>query len=222
MQPHGEPAGSRPGHGGVPASSSCGLARCTSPARRPTRWVREERAPARACAEVSASGCVRLERAAARATRRRWDWLLELHARRTRAGGACVRRRAVCAEWLARPAPARACARPSCSSATHGHGAAAMTLAVGVFVAALAADRHRARRPDQGRAGRRRACVLLTQTIDQEHAIEAIDWNTLGLLAGMMLMVKLTETDGRLHLARDPRRSALARPPARGRRRAGR
>ena len=38
--------------------------------------------------------------------------------------------------------------------------------------------------------------VLLTQTIDQEHAIEAIDWNTLGLLAGMMLMVKLTEPTG--------------------------
>ena len=38
--------------------------------------------------------------------------------------------------------------------------------------------------------------VLLTQTIDQEHAIEAIDWNTLGLLAGMMLVVRLTEETG--------------------------
>ena len=38
--------------------------------------------------------------------------------------------------------------------------------------------------------------VLLTQTIDQEQAIEAIDLNTLGLLAGMMLMVKVTETTG--------------------------
>jgi len=38
--------------------------------------------------------------------------------------------------------------------------------------------------------------VLLTQTIDQEVAIEAIDWNTLGLLAGMMLMVKVTEPTG--------------------------
>ena len=38
--------------------------------------------------------------------------------------------------------------------------------------------------------------MLLTQTIDQEVAIEAIDWNTLGLLAGMMLMVKLTEPTG--------------------------
>ena len=38
--------------------------------------------------------------------------------------------------------------------------------------------------------------IVLTQTIDQEHAIEAVDWNTIGLLAGMMLMVKLTETTG--------------------------
>jgi Na+/H+ antiporter NhaD/arsenite permease-like protein len=38
--------------------------------------------------------------------------------------------------------------------------------------------------------------VLVTQTIDQEHAIESVDWNTIGLLAGMMLVVKLTETTG--------------------------
>ena len=38
--------------------------------------------------------------------------------------------------------------------------------------------------------------VLLTQTIDQEHAIASIDFNTLGLLVGMMLVVKLTETTG--------------------------
>jgi Na+/H+ antiporter NhaD/arsenite permease-like protein len=38
--------------------------------------------------------------------------------------------------------------------------------------------------------------ILLTQTIDQHQAIEAIDWNTLGLLAGMMLMVKVTEPTG--------------------------
>ena len=40
------------------------------------------------------------------------------------------------------------------------------------------------------------ALMLLSQTIDQHVAIEAIDWNTLGLLAGMMLIVKLTETTG--------------------------
>src|SRR3712207_733671 len=38
--------------------------------------------------------------------------------------------------------------------------------------------------------------VLLTQTIEQERAVEAIDWNTIGLLAGMMLVVRLTETTG--------------------------
>jgi Na+/H+ antiporter NhaD/arsenite permease-like protein len=38
--------------------------------------------------------------------------------------------------------------------------------------------------------------LLLTQTIDQEVAVEAVDWNTLGLLVGMMLMVKVTEPTG--------------------------
>ena len=38
--------------------------------------------------------------------------------------------------------------------------------------------------------------MLLTQTIDQHQAFEAIDWNTIGLLAGMMLMVKVTEPTG--------------------------
>ncbi len=38
--------------------------------------------------------------------------------------------------------------------------------------------------------------LLLTQTIDQEHAIESIDFNTIGLLTGMMLLVRLTEPTG--------------------------
>jgi len=38
--------------------------------------------------------------------------------------------------------------------------------------------------------------VVLTQTIDQEHAIEAVDWETIGLLAGMMLIVRVTEPTG--------------------------
>jgi Na+/H+ antiporter NhaD/arsenite permease-like protein len=38
--------------------------------------------------------------------------------------------------------------------------------------------------------------MLLTQTIDQDRAIEAIDFNTIGLLAGMMLVVRITETTG--------------------------
>jgi Na+/H+ antiporter NhaD/arsenite permease-like protein len=40
------------------------------------------------------------------------------------------------------------------------------------------------------------ALVVLLGTIDQEHAIEAIDFNTIGLLAGMMLIVRLTEPTG--------------------------
>jgi Na+/H+ antiporter NhaD/arsenite permease-like protein len=40
------------------------------------------------------------------------------------------------------------------------------------------------------------ALVLLTQTLDQEQAVAAIDFNTIGLLVGMMLMVRLTETTG--------------------------
>jgi Na+/H+ antiporter NhaD/arsenite permease-like protein len=38
--------------------------------------------------------------------------------------------------------------------------------------------------------------VLVTQTLDQDAAIAAVDWNTIGLLAGMMIIVKLTETTG--------------------------
>jgi Na+/H+ antiporter NhaD/arsenite permease-like protein len=46
--------------------------------------------------------------------------------------------------------------------------------------------------------------VVVTQTIEQEQAIEAIDFNTIGLLAGMMLMVKLTETTGVYTYHREP------------------
>ena len=38
--------------------------------------------------------------------------------------------------------------------------------------------------------------IVLTATLDQEHAIEAIDWNTIGLLVGMMVLVRVTETTG--------------------------
>jgi Na+/H+ antiporter NhaD/arsenite permease-like protein len=38
--------------------------------------------------------------------------------------------------------------------------------------------------------------VLVTQTIEQEVAVEAIDWNTLGLLVGMMIVVRVTEPTG--------------------------
>src|ERR671916_872137 len=70
-----------------------------------------------------------------------------------------------------------------------------MALAVGIFAVALvviATDR--VDRTKVALVGA--VLVLLTQTIEQEAAIEAIDWNTLGLLAGMMLMVKITEPTG--------------------------
>jgi Na+/H+ antiporter NhaD/arsenite permease-like protein len=70
-----------------------------------------------------------------------------------------------------------------------------VALAVGIFVVALAAiasDRiHRTKVAMLG-AG----LMVVTETISQEHAVEAIDFNTIGLLIGMMLMVRLTETTG--------------------------
>jgi Na+/H+ antiporter NhaD/arsenite permease-like protein len=70
-----------------------------------------------------------------------------------------------------------------------------MALAIAIFVAALAAiATERADRTKVALVGA--ALVLITQTVDQEHAIESIDFNTIGLLAGMMLMVRLTETTG--------------------------
>jgi Na+/H+ antiporter NhaD/arsenite permease-like protein len=70
-----------------------------------------------------------------------------------------------------------------------------MALAVAIFVAALGVIA--SERLDRTKVALVGAClVLLTQTIDQHVAIEAIDWNTLGLLAGMMLMVKVTEPTG--------------------------
>jgi len=70
-----------------------------------------------------------------------------------------------------------------------------MALAVGLFAAALVAiASERVDRTKVALVGA--VLVLLTQTIEQEAAIAAIDWNTIGLLAGMMLMVKVTEPTG--------------------------
>ena len=70
-----------------------------------------------------------------------------------------------------------------------------MAFAIGVFVVALgiivSEKIHRTKIALVGAA-----LVVAIQTIEQEQAIEAIDFNTIGLLAGMMLMVKLTETTG--------------------------
>ena len=70
-----------------------------------------------------------------------------------------------------------------------------MALAIAVFAAVLVAiASERVDRTKVALAGA--AIVVITQTIEQEAAIDAIDWNTLGLLAGMMLMVRLTEPTG--------------------------
>jgi len=70
-----------------------------------------------------------------------------------------------------------------------------MALAVGIFVGALALiASERVDRTKVALLGA--ALVLLTQTIDQHEAIAAVDFNTLGLLAGMMIVVRLTEETG--------------------------
>jgi Na+/H+ antiporter NhaD/arsenite permease-like protein len=70
-----------------------------------------------------------------------------------------------------------------------------LALAIAIFAVTLAAiASERFNRTKLALLGA--IAVLLTQTIDQEQAIEAVDWNTIGLLAGMMLIVRLTETTG--------------------------
>jgi Na+/H+ antiporter NhaD/arsenite permease-like protein len=70
-----------------------------------------------------------------------------------------------------------------------------VALAVGIFAVALAViATERVHRTKIALVGA--ALVVLSQTIDQEQAIEAVDFNTIGLLAGMMLIVRLTEPTG--------------------------
>jgi Na+/H+ antiporter NhaD/arsenite permease-like protein len=70
-----------------------------------------------------------------------------------------------------------------------------VALAVVIFAAALALiASDRVHRTKVALAGA--VLVLLTQTIDQEEAIGAIDWSTLGLLVGMMIVVRVTEPTG--------------------------
>ncbi|WP_354701726.1 putative transporter [Paraconexibacter sp. AEG42_29] len=70
-----------------------------------------------------------------------------------------------------------------------------MTFAIILFVVALAIIA--SEKVDRTKIALAGAVIaLLTQTIDQEAAILAIDWATIGLLVGMMIVVKLTETTG--------------------------
>ena len=70
-----------------------------------------------------------------------------------------------------------------------------MALAVVVFLVALAIiASERLHRTQVALVGA--ALVVVTGVIEQEQAIEAIDFDTIGLLAGMMLVVRLTEPTG--------------------------
>ncbi len=70
-----------------------------------------------------------------------------------------------------------------------------MTVAIAIFAVTLTAIA--SERMDRTKAALiGAALVVLTQTLEQEQAIESVDFNTIGLLAGMMLMVKLTEPTG--------------------------
>lgn len=70
-----------------------------------------------------------------------------------------------------------------------------MAISVSIFVGALALIvSERFDRTKIALAGA--ALLLLSQTIDQELALDAIHFDTLGLLAGMMIVVRLTEATG--------------------------
>ncbi len=49
--------------------------------------------------------------------------------------------------------------------------------------------------PRDCRAGRRRRMIIVG-VLDQEEAIHGIDWNTIGLLTGMMILVSISRRSG--------------------------
>ncbi len=70
-----------------------------------------------------------------------------------------------------------------------------MAFAIAVFIVALALIA--SERVDRTKIALLGATlVVLAGTLDQEQAIEAVDFNTIGLLVGMMIMVRVTETTG--------------------------
>ncbi len=70
-----------------------------------------------------------------------------------------------------------------------------MPIAIGIFAGALALiATDRVDRTKVALLGA--VLVLLTGTIDEQRALEAIEFNALALLAGMMIIVRLTETTG--------------------------
>ena len=70
-----------------------------------------------------------------------------------------------------------------------------MALAIAIFAVALALIA--SERVDRTKVALLGAMLAITAgVLDQEHAIESIDFNTIGLLAGMMLIVRVTEPTG--------------------------
>src|SRR3954465_14625257 len=70
-----------------------------------------------------------------------------------------------------------------------------MVFAVGVFVIALGLIA--SERVDRTKVALLGATVVvLAGTLTQEQAIEAVDFNTIGLLVGMMIIVRVTQTTG--------------------------
>ncbi|HEU4701773.1 MAG TPA: SLC13 family permease, partial [Conexibacter sp.] len=119
--------------------------------------------------------------------------------RRTRAAGGAVVGRVGCRFWCAGKSGRRhSSATPKGTHAGFSRSSVRrlpVTVAVVIFAVALGLiASERVDRTKVALLGA--ALILLTQTLDQEQAVEAIDFNTIGLLVGMMLMVRLTETTG--------------------------
>ena len=91
-----------------------------------------------------------------------------------------------------------------------------MAVAIALFAGVLGADRHRARGPHEDRAARRDAGAARADD-RAGAAIEAVDCNTIGLLVGMMLMVRLTEPTGVYTWLAIRAGQLSERPPARRR-----
>jgi Na+/H+ antiporter NhaD/arsenite permease-like protein len=89
-----------------------------------------------------------------------------------------------------------------------------VAFAIAIFVLALGMiASERVHRTKVALAGA--TLMVVTQTIGQETAVDAVDWNTIGLLAGMMLVVRVTETTGVYrYLAIRAGQLARGRPPA--------
>lgn len=72
-----------------------------------------------------------------------------------------------------------------------------MAVAVATFLIALAViASERVHRTKVAMLGAAIVVLLVGESFDQEHAIEAIDFNTIGLLAGMMILVYITQQTG--------------------------